>query len=724
MFKSITPEQHSAFVAALGAGQYNLLLGAGSSMDSRNSFGTLPSGEGLKDELCAVTGAEKKHSLQRVFELLTPEQVSKHVTQRLSECVPGDTPKLMKKFLWKRMFTWNIDDVIENTYDIQPNRQRLTPPVHYNDDFTEAQSLTEVMLIHLHGTVQMPEKGYVFSRDNYIQQLRTINTWMSVLSTFIHSEPFIIAGTTLDEIDLDYYLSFRTDVTAREDRGPSIFVTADDDAVTAALCKKHNLLHFVGWTSHFMRYCSATLPNPPTPEELIPQEERKLLPAGISKAVVRAFHSDFELVPASAKASDTSRFQYGHTPTWSDLSANLDISRPIVSRLLVMIEAMLKDDTSPAQLLLLTDNAGTGKTTIVRRVAFELAKKGIRTLLCSALSRIDRTAASALDMIDGPVVVVVDNLADQAPAVAEMLGQLERKDAVILASERAYRSRYLESILPEAALNVIDRIALTQIEVERLIDKYFEYGFVGDHRIRTRKAHYTRILVNDPIAIACCRIQNNFKPLERIVDDLVRDASEREINRYLCASLAQHCFTGGVSYNILVGAVDPRGITQQLGRSSPLPLTYFDADRNYVIPENSTLAERVLVRTANEDKVRLLNVFVSLANEIRPFVNRQTIKNRTPEARLAGRLFDYDDIAGRLLEAYPAVPGGPRCGMRAWLSCCSRRPRRGAQWPRADRFRSFKRRFPTRRAAPPFCWSGVGRRVLFVPAVASNAPRR
>ncbi len=75
-------------------------------------------------------------------------------------------------------------------------------------------------------------------------------------------------------------------------------------------------------------------------------------------------------------------------------------------------------------------------------------------------------------------------------------------------------------------------------------------------------------------------------------------------------------------------------------------------------------------------------------------------------------------------EAYPAVPGGPRCGMRAWLSRCSRRPRRGAQWPKADRFRNFKRRFPTRRAVRHFCWSGVGRRVLSVPAVASNAPRR
>ena len=60
----------------------------------------------------------------------------------------------------------------------------------------------------------------------------------------------------------------------------------------------------------------------------------------------------------------------------------------------------------------------------------------------------------------------------------------------------------------------------------------------------------------------------------------------------------------------------------------------------------------------------------------------------------------HDRISRLTLEAYPAVPGGPRCGMRALFSRCSRRRRRGAQWPRADRFavsRDVSRRDELRR---------------------------
>jgi hypothetical protein len=310
---------------------------------------------------------------------------------------------------------------------------------------------------------------------------------------------------------------------------------------------------------------------------------------------------------------------------------------------------MLKDDASPAKLLLLTEQAGTGKTTVLRRVAFELAKRGVRTLLCSALSRIDRATSSVLDLIGDPVVIVVDNFADQVTAVSEMLSQLERRDVLVLAAERGYRLGYLKTVLSETAYTVVDDISLSEIEVERLIDKYFEQGHIGDHNILRYKKTYARRLSPDPIAVACCRIMKNFKPLERIVDEIVKDVSEFELNRYICSALAQHCFMGGVRHSILTGAVDAKGIDKQIDYDNPLPLTYYDSGKNYVIPENSTLAERVLARTVREDKGRLLDIFIALANEIQPFVNRETIKRRAPEARLAGRLFDFDDVAGKLL---------------------------------------------------------------------------
>ena len=46
-FASITGKQEAAFLSGIRAGQYSLLLGAGFSMDSKNSNGNLPSGDQL-----------------------------------------------------------------------------------------------------------------------------------------------------------------------------------------------------------------------------------------------------------------------------------------------------------------------------------------------------------------------------------------------------------------------------------------------------------------------------------------------------------------------------------------------------------------------------------------------------------------------------------------------------------------------------------------------------
>lgn len=86
---------------------------------------------------------------------------------------------------------------------------------------------------------------------------------MTVLTQRMLSEPIIISGSTLDEVDLSYYLALRTGESARDDRGPSILVMEDDPEATM-LCERHGLLHFVGYSKDFFEYCKSVLPNPPT----------------------------------------------------------------------------------------------------------------------------------------------------------------------------------------------------------------------------------------------------------------------------------------------------------------------------------------------------------------------------------------------------------------------------------------------------------------------------
>lgn len=148
-FQNITGKQEAALISGLRAGQYNLLLGAGFSMDSSNAMGQLPSGNELLDELAAATKG-RKSTLQRLYQLLTPSQVKECITNRFVGTEPGTTAKLMSLFVWRRVFTWNVDDVLENVYKREGALQRAIPK-HFNDVYVDPPSLEEMLVIHLHG---------------------------------------------------------------------------------------------------------------------------------------------------------------------------------------------------------------------------------------------------------------------------------------------------------------------------------------------------------------------------------------------------------------------------------------------------------------------------------------------------------------------------------------------------------------------------------------------
>jgi hypothetical protein len=187
------------------------------------------------------------------------------------------------------------------------------------------------------------------------------------------------------------------------------------------------------------------------------------------------------------------------------------------------------------------------------------------------------------------------------------------------------------------------------VEAEQLIEVYSDLGVIGDHNILKNKARSIKTLAKDPIAVACCRILRDFRPLNRIILDLQNDSTASDFDRYICAALAQHCFRSGVRYEIITKVISPDGIMHQFAGSQPLPLAFSDAARNFVVPENSTLGAAILDSFAERERDKLLDIYVDLAIELHPFVNRQTIKRRMPEARLSGRLFDYDDVVSRFL---------------------------------------------------------------------------
>ena len=634
-------------------GDYNLLIGAGTSYGGVNSRGEpLPLSEEFRIELCDLKGARGSTSLQRVFETLDDCEIDRHVVQRFSGCKPSKALNSLPSFIWKRIFTLNVDDALEAAYE-SANRYQDPRPLNFRDPFEENRSKTDVPIIHLHGWVKNPSQGFVFSREDYIRQARKHNPWMVVLAQYLSTEPFVIMGTSLDEFDLSYYLSMRTSASVRTDRGPSILVEMEDDVVTRNDCEKYNLTLFTGHSLDFIDYLNHLVDGRTTPVKMVEAAKEALFPSAVTSKQAAKFFVDFERIPSIAGPSfEDARFMFGREPSWSDLAARLDVSREQASIITAEIDELLSKGPLKPTIVYLHDVSGAGKSTILRRIGYDFAQRGVCALICSATSEIEPDFTThMLDLIDVPLLLVVDNFALHASVIGEIVSRVEKRDLVVLATERSYRNRYVMQKIVSSPSRQRTGRSLTAREINSLISNYTDAGFLGINLKDLERPTLVNDLRADPVAVACCRIMNDFRPLDGIIDSLISETSPLDLTRYLTASLAHHCMSGGLRHEILVSVSPGFSLRGQLSPIHPLALASSQgAGDEYLLPLNRTLAARCLRRVAVAQPDRILTVMSDLAKAISPRVHRQAIKRRSPEARLAGRLFDFDEVVYEFLK--------------------------------------------------------------------------
>lgn len=642
-----------AFRNTLLGGDYNLLLGSGVTLDSRNGYGELlRSADTLRRDLCKLTGAHETTSLTRVYPLLTAPQVKRELVDRFSNCKAGPSVMNLPHFLWRRLFTFNVDDVIENIYAPAGNKQELVP-LNFDAEFEPTPDRAELQAVHLHGWVQQPSAGFVFSLNEYAQSMRALNPWMHLLSEILATEPFIIAGTSLNEVDLEYYLSHRNQATPRRGRGPSLLIEPNPDVVTRKDCERFGLTLIPEGFGAFMEWLHHEFPTPPNVSDLLVPDITGLFSPGLSPANTLRFFSDFELVAAGDRplSPTPSPFLYGREPQWVDLDQHIDIERQDNAIIQERVSRSFTVKTQP-RLILLSDDPGTGKTTTIRRVAHTLARSGTPVIAIHTLARIDiSNAIACLKHATSQILLLADGFADHAEQILELLADpAVAANVVVLATERSYRQEYLDLVLGDYRYIKSRLSALTSNECRQLLERYRQFGLVGAQLAVKTPRGFAKRLQGEPVAVSVCQILNDFRPLDAIVASLWDAADADNRLAYLSVALAQHCYSAGLRYSILQAILgSKRPVDRFLGNNVPLRLTINADQDDFVVAINAIIAERILRRTVRHDANILLSTFNGIASALVAHVNRRAIMQRSPEARLAGRLFDADKIVRPLL---------------------------------------------------------------------------
>ncbi|NWG52885.1 MAG: SIR2 family protein [Hydrogenophilaceae bacterium] len=656
-------------------GQYNLLLGSGISLDShvlRNGKAVpIPSAKQLRDELCQEKKVHAGSSLQRVYQLLSSDEVRSLITPRFRNSVPGPTASLIASFNWRRIFTLNVDDALEAALRKDKRKPKFRV-FNYCDLYSEPQVGEGVPIAHLHGYAPREEDGYIFSQQEYANQIRSINAWAHNLTHFLLSEPFIVMGTTLEEIDIEYFLSFRDAVGSRTDKPPSFLVEPFPDAATVELSRRRNLTLYEGDALTFLNELGKAIPNAKSPLPVVPADIRQIISPDTKAPIAAAFAADFEFVPSRTdrNADQSTDFLYGHTISWPELDVGLDVSRKVTTSLQSRVTAAIRGANNAV--VVLHDEPGGGKTTVLRRIGWETARAGAKVFWCKAIGRLDpNKTVEAIGGIEGPVVLLIDNFADHVDAALAIAANQKRSGIVIVGAERAYRLQHIGRVMGAFPTERVPGAKLLQTEANALVQLYASKGLVGEKDAIQQPEHFSREISNDEIAVACCRILNDFQPLERIVLRAWQDADQDARYAYLVCAIVDRCVRVGLRYGILAKLAGGKTLAKQLSETHPLPLDFTDYPINeFVRPLNAIVADQALNVLVRKERRLVFDAAVELGLAISPYVNRGTIKQRLPEPRLAQRLFDLDvvlDLLGPLTrEFYEALKTKWEWNSRYW----------------------------------------------------------
>lgn len=194
-----------------------LFLGSGFSRFGSNSFGDIPIGKDLKKEIFKtfIKGNVNESDAEEIdsfdlqdtcqfvnINLEKKDELKDFLIERLSNIEPQKFHMYLSSYPWKKIYTVNIDDLVERIY------RRAKKKIVVQNMNKKKNNGDNLEYIKLHGCVNSPDQPFVFSRTEYINLISSkINFKLNDLVSDIQKENFIFVGASLEESDIDFYIT-------------------------------------------------------------------------------------------------------------------------------------------------------------------------------------------------------------------------------------------------------------------------------------------------------------------------------------------------------------------------------------------------------------------------------------------------------------------------------------------------------------------------------------
>ena len=457
-------------------GEPVLFTGAGFSLEANSQIGTpMPSSVDLTHEFWKLAFAHEPFApntrLGDAFHAaLTSDQakIRRLIQDRLS--VDAESlPSFYQQWFampWSRYYTLNIDDLelaVMRRYSLTRSVMSISATSGRKDGLG-AQRVDHLECIHLNGLVGDELHNLTFSSIDYGSRQATPDPWMIQVATDVVTRPVVFVGTELDEPTLWQYLEYRKQRGSRgtrELRPGSLLISPTLNSARRIILRQLN----IEWIEMNARHFAEDILSEMTSESekghtALRSKRRAVRPTAYPPLV-----SDL----ITRKMGEKTDYLMGQEPDWEDILSDRATQRSCDPEIYNTARRILTGE-SPAQPVIITGTAGSGKSSSLMRLGLAVSADGVATHWIDEETNFDvHKLREIVSNNNDPIAVLVDD--------ADMFGRLTTGWA---------------KQLPGMRERVLFACAMRASKVDGLLDKdtlagvepiEFSMPLLGDHDI-------------------------------------------------------------------------------------------------------------------------------------------------------------------------------------------------------------------------------------------------
>ena len=550
-------------IEQLKAGNVVLFLGAGASFGAKNKNNqSLPSGKELSKLLAEkFLGNEVEGELSYISELCISESslfdVQQFIASIFKEFLPNSHHLKIPEFVWKAIFTTNYDLVVENAYRQNKNSLQELVTVSKNTPKTQIFYKENVVPYYkLHGCINDindPDAPLILSPDQFSNFSSKRERLFTELQELIYDYTFLFVGYSMADMDLRSVLNKLDKNNANRVR--SYMIGPNVNEREERLWQGKKITPFKTTFENFIKNIS----------EKIDLNTRKLssLKIEVSLPIYKWFKTSVdELKPTenflsfisnnidyvhsnlNSPNTDPKEFYKGFFNNWDPIIKNLDVERKIKDG--ILFEVLMDEEqhnSSDQFFYLLKGNAGSGKSVLLRRLAFEGATIAERfcIVLKDGMKISPEQIIELSNYVKDRIYLFIDNVALQEDEIIYLLRKAKKEDIklTIIGAERLNvwntECQHLANYLTQAYhIKYLSDLEIKELLIllERHNSLYTLKNKTSDEKIKAFSEKAGREL------LVALYEATNSKPFEEIIYDEYKSINDaRAQSLYLTVSI-------------------------------------------------------------------------------------------------------------------------------------------------------------------------------------------